>query len=102
MNSNIEKIKKEVNKLALKVTKSDCRAKNKAVSKVKTESRRIIQSKYNIKAKDVSKTIKVKRASYSNPEANIIFKSYATPIIAPMLKTTRIMTGKRMRNGTFR
>ncbi len=102
MDSNIKKIKKDVSKLASKVIKSDCRAKNKAVSKAKIESRRLVQSKYNIRAKDVSKTIKVKRASYTDPEANINFKSHATPIISPMLKTTRVISGKRKRNGTFR
>lgn len=102
MRSNIKDIKKDINKLASKVIKFDCRAKNKAVDKSKTESRRLVQSKYNIRAKDVSKTIKVRRASYADPEANIKFKSHATPIVAPMLKTTRIISGARKKNGTFR
>lgn len=101
MVSNIKKIKKDVSKLASKVTKSDCRAKNKAVAKAKTESRRIIQSKYNIRAKDVSKTIKVRRATYSDLHASISFKSHATPIISPMLKTTKIMSGSRKRRGVY-
>ncbi|AID45439.1 Phage protein [Candidatus Arthromitus sp. SFB-mouse-NL] len=102
MGSNIKDIKKDINKLASKVVKSDCRAKNKAVAKIKTESRRIIQSKYNLKAKDVSKTIKIKRASYSNPESSMTFKSHATPIIAPMLKTIKIMSGSRKKRGAYR
>lgn len=95
METNVKEIIKEVVKLTPNVTKSICRAKNKAITKAKTEARRAIQETYNIKAKEVSKTIKLKRANYSDLNANISFRSHTTPIISPMLRTTTQIKGKR-------
>lgn len=101
--SNVEDILKDVNSLDNKTIKAIYRAKNKATAKAKTESKKIIQEVYNIKAKDVSKAIKIKKANSGDLETNIKFVSHTTPIVAPMLKSLQPLRGKRKnRLGKFR
>ncbi len=103
MDSNIKEIIEEVVKLKPNVIKSIYRAKNKAITKAKTEAKKMVQTKYNIKSKDVAKTITLKKASYNNLNADISFKSHTTPITAPMLKSTKVPIGKRKsKAGKFR
>ena len=101
MESNIKEVLNEVLELKTNVVKSIYRAKNRAITKAKTESRRMVQEKYNIKAKEVSKVIKLKKASLNDLNANISFKSSTTPIIFPMLRSRNFPKGKR-KGGTGR
>lgn len=69
LRAEVDDIETKLGELSYKANIVMVRATNRAVSNVKTNIKKEVSSKYIINQSEVAKTLKVKKASYSNPTA---------------------------------